>query len=148
MGSKVVRELQSRGLVILGDVEADADADATGGGGTEKIGFCGALGDSTLLGVLLGTENVKADCLRAAFCLRATFSLCNRVNRSRRFSFSFSACSFLASRSATLSSSYICRKYIRNQGIYTRNKTDIFNMLFLPLSECPLSCSVLLLAFQ
>ena len=38
-------------------------------------------------------------------CLRAMFSLCNRDNRSRRFSFSDSACWFLASRAATLSSS-------------------------------------------
>lgn len=46
----------------------------------------------------LGTENVND------VCLSAVFSLCSLFNKSRRFSFSDEARSFLASSAATLSS--------------------------------------------
>ena len=45
------------------------------------------------------------------FFLSCTFSSCNRVRRSRRFSFSDSVRWFFNSRSATLSSS--CRRKVR-----------------------------------
>lgn len=72
--------------------------------GREDEGIEEKLGNSAVsedLGGTLGAVNVKED------CLSTTFSFRSRVSKSRRFSFSFSACSFLASSSATLSSSYV-----------------------------------------
>lgn len=100
-GSNVARELQSRGLVIFGEGLSEATGEATAeraDEGTDEI-----LGSSAVSGDLigfLGAVNVKED------CLRTTFSFRSRVSKSLRFSFSFCACSFLASSSATLSSSY------------------------------------------
>ena len=59
--------------------------------------WAGGKADEAVLG--FGTENVNAA------CLRAIFSDCNRDSRSRKLTFSDSACWFLASRAATLSSS-------------------------------------------
>ena len=101
-GSNVVRELQSRGLVILGEGRSESTGDVTSERAEE--GTDENLGSSAMSGDLiecLGAVNVKLD------CLRTTFSFRRRVSKSRRFSFSFCACSFLASRSATLSSSCI-----------------------------------------
>ena len=93
-GSNVERELQSRGLVVLGE--------ETGEVTTEELdaNLGSSAVSSDLIGIL-GAVNVKED------CLRATFSPRSRVSKSRRFSFSFSVCSFFASSSATLSSSYV-----------------------------------------
>jgi hypothetical protein len=91
-GSKVLSELQSRGLVNFGEARVE-DIDCAG----ETAGL-----EGSVLSVLLesfGMENVKAD------CLSVMFSLCRRLSISRKFSFSCWAASFLASSSATLSSS-------------------------------------------
>jgi len=89
-GSKVVSELQSRGLIgLVEDKESSAEYMERGLGavfeGDPVASFC--------------IENVNAD------CLSETFSLRRRPNISRKFSFSCSVASFFASSSATLSSS-------------------------------------------
>ena len=86
------REFQSRDVFGEGAGEITA--------GEFDANLVNSAVSSDLIGIL-GAVNVKADCLRAMFSPRT------RVSRSRRFSFSFSACSFLASSSATLSSSYV-----------------------------------------
>lgn len=97
-GSKLVRELQSSGFVSLDEV--DAVGEATDCGGERENIDRGDVGEEVLaVAAAFGTAKVNED------CLRATFSVCRRVSRSRRFSFSFRVCSFLASKSATLSSS-------------------------------------------
>ena len=76
LGSKVVSELQLRGLVAFGEE----------GRAVEVEDMERALSDG--LAAFFGTEKVKAD------CLRDTFSLCRRLSISRRFSFSCCAASF------------------------------------------------------
>jgi hypothetical protein len=88
-GSNVVSELQSNGFAELG-VGDEAGIDAVG----DRMEL-----RAEAVTVDFGTENVKVD------SLSITFSFCSRERRSRRFSFSEVAASFLASRAATLSSS-------------------------------------------
>ena len=83
-GSKLVRELQSSGFVSFAEVD-EAGEDMDCGGERAENMDCGDVGEET--GAVGGaadleTANVKED------CLRATFSDCKRVSRSRRFSFS------------------------------------------------------------
>jgi hypothetical protein len=90
---------------------------------------------------VFGTENVNAA------CLSDIFSSCNRVNRSLRLTFSEVACSFLASRAATLSSSF--GRNMRISPIYELKLTTyIFNVLLLAFSECSLSSTILFLALH
>lgn len=94
-GSNVVSESQSRGLAGAGDVREDTGEEAAVERGTEKRaegaledGEAPSLSDGLL--AVLGTVNVNDD------CLSMTFSFCNLESKSRRFSFSDVATSFLA----------------------------------------------------
>jgi hypothetical protein len=93
-GSNVVSELKSSGFdeFVCGDEAGnDAEGDRT---------YIEPDADTPGTPPDFGTENVKLD------SLSITFSFCSRDSRSRRFSFSEVAASFLASRAATLSSSF------------------------------------------
>lgn len=97
----MVNELQSKGLVVgMDDVEEGegaVDCVEPEEKGEVELKDTRAGAFSTLPAVF-GTANVNDD------SLSITFSFCKRERRSRRFSFSDEAASFLASRAATLSS--------------------------------------------
>jgi len=82
-GSKVVKELQSRELDAFGDLAVGEGNRAAGAKAPKSVGK-----DCMLS---LGIEKVNWP------CLSMTFSVWSLVRRSRRFSFSWSASSFLAS---------------------------------------------------
>lgn len=102
-GSKLVSELQSRGFVIFDDVEVAGDAADWAGEIAENIDW-GDAGESVEFDPVVAPDLETAKVNEV--CFRATFSVCRRASRSRRFSFSCCVCSFLASRSETLSSSW------------------------------------------
>lgn len=112
-GSNDVSELHSRGFWIFGDVEGlegagdcetDRREDAENAGddaenaGDWEVNEADACAFSVPAPAVFGTAKVNDD------CLSDRFSFCRRERRSRRFSFSDTACSFLASSAATLSS--------------------------------------------
>ncbi len=115
-GSNDVKEVQSSGLLVNGFGFGRADDDAVGDvadveGVPDENRLRGECPSPELgvndeepcseeeLAAVFGTENVNDD------CFNDRFSCCRRESKSRRFSFSLSACSFFASRAATLSSS-------------------------------------------
>lgn len=105
-GSNDVRELQSNGLAIRGPDRSEAGEDTFFEEEGWEFGVPSRrrkLPDgeipTEMLPEALGAEKVNGD------CFKTTFSDCRRWRRSRRFSFSAAATSFLASSSATLSSS-------------------------------------------
>ena len=81
-GSKVVSELQSKGLVIFGDIWF-VDDDGEPGDDTTGNPLCGDPVVSDVPAADLGTVKVKED-----ECLRLTFSDCRRFSKSLKFSFS------------------------------------------------------------
>lgn len=107
-GSKVVNDVQSIFSGKAGGLDGDTVAGGKKDGAEFEVGelnrFIDDWPDPEAIGwslpIVFGTENVNAA------CLSDTFSSCSRTNKSRRLTFSELACSFLASKAATLSSSF------------------------------------------